>query len=227
MAVEVQERWRLVEDLLERIGESVGHRAQVSAVFGEPVERGSLTVIPVARARFGSAGAAASAPSRVRRARAGVEAAGRLSPRSATSKWAMGAPSSNESQPPWTCSPSSRESRSLHSRSNGCSTSRGATACARAATLGSLTPTASGTLRRKTAILPPVGHTGVGPGRRGPCVRKSRGGHSAAMPGTQAKGKSGTLFAIPRAVERAAGAVVHQAFERLLSSDLPRCWRTF
>jgi hypothetical protein len=51
-------------------------------------------------------------------------------------------------------------------------------------------------------------------------VRKSRGGHSAAMPGTQAKGKSGTLFAIPRAVERAAGAVVHQAFERLLSSDV-------
>jgi hypothetical protein len=40
------------------------------------------------------------------------------------------------------------------------------------------------------------------------------------MPGTQAKGKSGTLFAIPRAVERAAGAVVHQAFERLLSSDV-------
>jgi uncharacterized spore protein YtfJ len=56
MAVEVQERSRLVEDLLERIGESVGHRAQVSAVFGEPVERGSLTVIPVAKARFGFGG---------------------------------------------------------------------------------------------------------------------------------------------------------------------------
>jgi hypothetical protein len=40
------------------------------------------------------------------------------------------------------------------------------------------------------------------------------------MPETQTKGKSGTLLAIPRAVERAAGDVVHQAFERLLSSDV-------
>ena len=30
----------------------------------------------------------------------------------------------------------------------------------------------------------------------------------------------GTLLAIPRAVERAAGDLVHQAFERLLSSDV-------
>ncbi len=40
------------------------------------------------------------------------------------------------------------------------------------------------------------------------------------MPETQTKGKSGTLLAIPRTVERAAGDVVHQAFERLLSSDV-------
>jgi len=32
--------------------------------------------------------------------------------------------------------------------------------------------------------------------------------------------KPGTLLAIPRTVERAAGDVVHQAFERLLSSDV-------
>jgi hypothetical protein len=33
-------------------------------------------------------------------------------------------------------------------------------------------------------------------------------------------GKAGALLAIPRSVQRAAGDVVHQAFERLLSSDL-------
>ena len=32
---------------------------------------------------------------------------------------------------------------------------------------------------------------------------------------------SSSLLAIPRSVERAAGDVVHQAFERLLSSDMP------
>ncbi len=40
------------------------------------------------------------------------------------------------------------------------------------------------------------------------------------MPETQTDEKPGTLLAIPRAVERAAGEVVHQAFERLLSSNL-------
>jgi hypothetical protein len=40
------------------------------------------------------------------------------------------------------------------------------------------------------------------------------------MPAAQAKEKPRTLLAIPRAVERAAGAVVHQAFARLLSSDV-------
>ena len=40
------------------------------------------------------------------------------------------------------------------------------------------------------------------------------------MPETQIKEKRGTLLAIPRTVERAVGDVVHQAFERLLSSDV-------
>jgi hypothetical protein len=40
------------------------------------------------------------------------------------------------------------------------------------------------------------------------------------MPETQTKEKPSTLLAIPRTVERAAGDVVHQAFERLLSSDV-------
>jgi hypothetical protein len=38
------------------------------------------------------------------------------------------------------------------------------------------------------------------------------------MSETQTKESSGTLLAIPRALERSAGDVVHQAFERLLSS---------
>lgn len=60
MPVETQERSQLVNELLERIGETVGGRAQVSAVFGEPVERAGLTVIPVAKARFGFGGGGGS-----------------------------------------------------------------------------------------------------------------------------------------------------------------------
>jgi len=60
MSVDAQERTQLVNDLLERIGDTVGRRAQVSAVFGEPVEREGLTVIPVARARFGFGGGGGS-----------------------------------------------------------------------------------------------------------------------------------------------------------------------
>lgn len=60
MSVEMQERSQLVNALLERISEAVGERAQVSAVFGEPVEREGLTVIPVAKARFGFGGGGGS-----------------------------------------------------------------------------------------------------------------------------------------------------------------------
>jgi hypothetical protein len=45
-------------------------------------------------------------------------------------------------------------------------------------------------------------------------------GERIAMPQTQTTEKAGTRLAIPRTVERAAGDVVHQAFERLLSSDV-------
>jgi uncharacterized spore protein YtfJ len=58
--VEEVERSRLADELLRRIGETVGQRAQASAVFGEPVEREGLTVIPVARARFGFGGGGGS-----------------------------------------------------------------------------------------------------------------------------------------------------------------------
>jgi len=42
--------------VLQRIGQTVGQGATVSTVFGEPVEREGITVIPVAKARFGFGG---------------------------------------------------------------------------------------------------------------------------------------------------------------------------
>ncbi len=60
MAVAAQERTELVNDLLERIGQTVGERAQVSTIFGEPVEREGVTVVPVAKARFGFGGGGGS-----------------------------------------------------------------------------------------------------------------------------------------------------------------------
>jgi uncharacterized spore protein YtfJ len=60
MTTDVQGQSQLVDELLERIGRTVGQQAQVSAVFGEPVERKGLTVIPVARARFGFGGGGGS-----------------------------------------------------------------------------------------------------------------------------------------------------------------------
>jgi uncharacterized spore protein YtfJ len=60
MTTDVQGQSLLVDELLDRIGRTVGRQAQVSAVFGEPVERDGLTVIPVARARFGFGGGGGS-----------------------------------------------------------------------------------------------------------------------------------------------------------------------
>src|SRR5215475_13762629 len=60
MPVEAQEGSQMVNQLLDQIGQSVGKRAQVSTVFGEPVEREGLTVIPVAKARFGFGGGGGS-----------------------------------------------------------------------------------------------------------------------------------------------------------------------
>lgn len=41
---------------LEAMAERIGARASVTAVFGEPIERGDVTVIPVARVRWGFGG---------------------------------------------------------------------------------------------------------------------------------------------------------------------------
>ena len=46
----------LADELLQRIGQTVGQTATVSTVFGDPVEREGVTVVPVAKARFGFGG---------------------------------------------------------------------------------------------------------------------------------------------------------------------------
>jgi uncharacterized spore protein YtfJ len=60
MATQARERPQLVDELLERIGQTVGDKAKVSTVFGDPVEREGVTVIPVAKARFGFGGGGGS-----------------------------------------------------------------------------------------------------------------------------------------------------------------------
>ncbi|MGK2850447.1 MAG: spore germination protein GerW family protein [Candidatus Limnocylindrales bacterium] len=47
---------RTAGDRVDRLAERVGARAQASAVFGAPVERDGVTVIPVARVRWGFGG---------------------------------------------------------------------------------------------------------------------------------------------------------------------------
>jgi uncharacterized spore protein YtfJ len=60
MAVAAEERSQMVNELLERIGQTVGQRAQAGTIFGEAVEREGVTVIPVAKARFGFGGGGGS-----------------------------------------------------------------------------------------------------------------------------------------------------------------------
>jgi uncharacterized spore protein YtfJ len=56
MTTETQNGTALADELVQRIGQTIGDRAKVTAVFGEPIERESITVIPVAKARFGFGG---------------------------------------------------------------------------------------------------------------------------------------------------------------------------
>ena len=53
---------RGADQLLERLADRIGGQAGVQAVFGAPIERGELTVIPVARLRWGFGGGAGSGP---------------------------------------------------------------------------------------------------------------------------------------------------------------------
>jgi uncharacterized spore protein YtfJ len=56
-AAEGRSATAFVERLLERIGV----QANVHAVFGEPVERNGITIVPVARIRWGAGGGGGSA----------------------------------------------------------------------------------------------------------------------------------------------------------------------
>ncbi len=46
------------EDMVARLAQRLGATADAKAVFGEPVERNGVTVVPVARARWGVGGGA-------------------------------------------------------------------------------------------------------------------------------------------------------------------------
>lgn len=51
-----------IDGFVERMAERVGGKASVRAVFGEPIERDGLTIIPVARVRWGFGGGAGRGP---------------------------------------------------------------------------------------------------------------------------------------------------------------------
>ncbi|HEV8698041.1 MAG TPA: spore germination protein GerW family protein [Candidatus Limnocylindrales bacterium] len=66
MTLEDEARRRAEGDLggrlLEHLVSRVGGQARVQAVFGDPVERNGVTVIPVARVRWGVGGGGGAAP---------------------------------------------------------------------------------------------------------------------------------------------------------------------
>ena len=47
-----------LDGFVERLAERIGAKVNVSTVFGEPIERGDITVIPVAKVRWGFGGGA-------------------------------------------------------------------------------------------------------------------------------------------------------------------------
>jgi uncharacterized spore protein YtfJ len=51
-----------MDKILDRLGERIGTQASVKAVFGEPTQRGEVTVIPVARVRWGYGGGGGTGP---------------------------------------------------------------------------------------------------------------------------------------------------------------------
>jgi sporulation protein YtfJ len=51
----------LADRFLDGLAERIGAQAGVHAVFGEPIERGDVTVVPVARVRWGFGGGAGNA----------------------------------------------------------------------------------------------------------------------------------------------------------------------
>ena len=51
-----------IDGFVERMAERVGGKATVRAVFGDPIERDGITVIPVAKVRWGFGGGAGRGP---------------------------------------------------------------------------------------------------------------------------------------------------------------------
>ena len=51
-----------IDGFVERMAEHVGSKASVRAVFGDPIERDGITVVPVARVRWGFGGGAGRGP---------------------------------------------------------------------------------------------------------------------------------------------------------------------
>lgn len=51
-----------VDDFVGRLAERIGAHANVKAVFGEPIARDGLVVVPVAKVRWGFGGGAGSGP---------------------------------------------------------------------------------------------------------------------------------------------------------------------
>lgn len=49
-----------ISAFVDRLAERIGGRANAKAVFGEPIERGGVTVIPVAKVRYAFGGGAGS-----------------------------------------------------------------------------------------------------------------------------------------------------------------------
>ena len=70
-----------IDGFVERIAERVGGKASVRAVFGDPIERGGITLIPVARVRWGFGGGAGRGPMAV-----GPGMAGQAAPQTSMSE---------------------------------------------------------------------------------------------------------------------------------------------
>ena len=59
------------DNRLGKLVESLGGAASAKAVFGEPVEKDGVTVVPVARVRFGVGGGGGRGPGRKKKGEAG------------------------------------------------------------------------------------------------------------------------------------------------------------
>ena len=59
------------DEMLTKFMESLGGTASAKAVFGEPVEKDGVTIVPVARVRYGGGGGGGRGPGRKKRGDAG------------------------------------------------------------------------------------------------------------------------------------------------------------